>query len=421
MIDKPPQVEIMAPAGSWESFSAAIRAGADSVYFGAGGLNMRNMSSANFSLPDVRKLVGLAKAAGVKSYLTLNTIIYDADMNTLKETLKTAKDSGVDAVIVSDLAALKQAADLGLKIHLSTQLNISNRESLSFFSQWGDVAVLARELNLTQVKALHQTILQDKICGPSGNLLRLEIFVHGALCMAVSGKCHLSLHQYNTSANRGECLQACRRGYGLRDLETGEELTVDNEFLMSPKDLKTIHFLDRILYAGVNVLKIEGRGRKPEYVSETVACYKEAASSVLEGNFTAERVSEWDRRLGSVFNRGFWDGYYLGQRLGEWSGKYGSSSTKRRVLSGVCTNSYPRVGAAEFRLDASNLPGSQEVLITGPTTGALTMTPKELRVNGIEVDSAEQGSLVTFLVDRKVRRGDKLFSLVEVKRDEGEE
>jgi len=405
-------IEILAPAGSFESLSAAIRAGADSVYFGAGGLNMRSASSANFGRDDIRKIVRIASGHGLRTYLTLNSVLFDEELPAMRQTLDAAKAAGVSAVIVSDQAAILYASSIGLPVHLSTQLSISNAESLRFYSAWADAVVLARELNLEQVSAISRAIRDGDLRGPSGRQVRLEVFAHGALCMAVSGKCHLSLHQYNQSANRGACLQACRRSYRLTDLQTGDELEVDNERLLSPKDLKTIHFLDRLLASGVSILKIEGRARKPEYVRETVSCYREAVESLADGSFCQQKIADWDRRLSGVFNRGFWDGYYLGRRLGEWTNAYGSSAARKRVHAGVCLNYYRDAGVGLFRVEAGTVSAGDELLVTGPTTGALSLAAGELRVDGSCVASASRGMEVSFPVPRKVRRGDMLYRMV---------
>lgn len=405
-------IEILAPAGSYESLAAAIRAGADAVYFGAGGLNMRSASSANFGLSDLRKIVRLAAGAGVRTYLTVNSTLFDDELPAMRQLLDAAKSAGVSAVIVSDQAALLHASSIGLPVHLSTQLSISNVESLRFYARWADVVVLARELNLEQVSALYRKVMDDDIRGPSGKLVRLEMFAHGALCMAISGKCYLSLQQYDSSANRGACLQACRRSYRLTDAQSGDELVVDNERLLSPKDLKTIHFVDRLIGSGVRILKIEGRARNGEYVRETVSCYREAVESLVDGSYGPGKVAAWDERLAMVFNRGFWNGYYLGQRLGEWTGAYGASSTKKRVHLGICHNYYQKAGAASFRIEADTLRAGDEVLVTGPTTGALSLMLEELRVDDSVVDVATRGMDVTFRVERKVRRGDMLYKMV---------
>jgi len=407
-------IEILAPAGSYESLSAAIRAGADAVYFGAGGLNMRSASSANFGLDDLRKIVRIASGNGVRTYLAVNITLFDEELPAMRQLLDAARAAAVSAVIVSDQAALMYAASIGLSIHLSTQLNISNVDSLRFYSRWADVVVLARELNLDQVATIYRTVRDEDIRGPAGELVRLEVFAHGALCMATSGKCYLSLHQYNSSANRGACLQACRRSYRLTDMQSGDELLVDNERLMSPKDLKTIHFLDRLVDSGVRVLKIEGRARNGEYVRETVSCYREAVEALVDGSYGPEKIAGWDERLAAVFNRGFWDGYYLGQRLGEWTSAYGAATTKKRVHLGVCLNYYPKAGVACFRIEAGVLRAGEEVLVTGPTTGALSLVPEELRVDDRVVLAGERDKEVTFRVGRKVRRGDVLYRMVAV-------
>ncbi|GAB1458050.1 peptidase U32 family protein [Spirochaetota bacterium] len=403
----------MAPAGSFASLAAAIRAGADSVYFGAGGLNMRQASSANFSLVDLGKIARIASGSGVKTYLTLNSTLFDSELAAMRQAMDAAKEAGVSAVIAADHAAIAYASSIGLELHLSTQLSISNVDALRFYARWADVVVLARELDLGQVAAIRDAIEAEGICGPSGKPLRIEIFVHGALCMAISGKCHLSLHQYNRSANRGACLQACRRGYLLTELDTGDAIAVDNQYLMSPKDLKTIHFLDRILDSGVRVLKIEGRARPPDYVQATVSCYREAVEAILDGSYGSQKVADWDRRLSEVFNRGFWDGYYLGQRLGEWSGHYGSAATKKRVYVGYCTHYFSALGVASFIIENEGIAPGNDLLIVGASTGALSARPEELRVDNLPVTVALRGSEPSFKVDRKARQGDKLYKLVD--------
>ena len=341
-------IEIMAPAGSWESLYAAIQAGADSIYFGIGKLNMRSNSSSNFSTDDLRKIVAICNENKVKSYLTVNTIIYDEDIQTIKEVINIAKEVNVSAIIASDISALMYANSVGVDIHLSTQLNITNIESLKFYAQFADVVVLARELNMNQVKEIYEAIKKEQIKGKNGELIRIEMFCHGALCMAVSGKCYLSLHEKDKSANRGACNQICRRAYIVKDKDSEIELEIDNEYIMSPKDLKTIHFLNKILDAGVRVLKIEGRARGPEYVKTVVSCYREAVESYIDNSFTEEKIKNWDKRLARVFNRGFWDGYYLGQRLGEWSHVYGSAATHKKVYVGKVTNYYNNIGVTEI-------------------------------------------------------------------------
>jgi putative protease len=405
-------IEILAPVGSRESLAAALRARADSIYFGVGGLDMRSGSATGLALGDLRRIVGTAAGMGVKSYLTVNATLYDDDLPAMRGLLDAARAVGVHAVIAADQAAIAHAAAIGLPVHLSTQLSVSNSAAVSFYAQWADVVVLARELNLEQVQAIHKAIVERDIRGPSGELVRIELFAHGAICMAISGKCHLSLHQYGRSANRGECLQACRRKYLLTDLETGDGIAVDHQCLLSPKDLKTIHFLDRIIAAGVRILKIEGRARPPEYVAETVACYREAVQAIAAGTYGTQQVTDWDRRLAAVFNRGFWDGWYLGQRLGEWTGMYGSAATRKRVYVGRCTNYFSKAGAASFLVESAALEPGDALLITGPTTGALYATPREIRVDDAVVSQAVRGMEPSFSVERRVRRADRLYKLV---------
>ncbi len=401
--------EIMAPVGSYESLAAAINAGADSVYFGVEGLNMRSRSSANFTLDDLRRIVGITTAAGVKTYLTVNTIVYDQDLDKVDEIVRAAAEAGVSAIIASDLAVFAACRRHGVEIHISTQCNISNIEAVRFYAAYADVMVLARELNLDQVEAIHRRIMDEDIRGPHGAPVRLEMFCHGALCMAVSGKCYLSLHQMNSSANRGACTQICRRGYRVTDLETGDELEVENKYIMSPKDLKTIHFIDRMADAGVRVFKIEGRARGPEYVLTAVQCYSEALSSLCDGTYSAEKVAQWDERLGRIFNRGFWNGYYLGQRLGEWSGKYGSSASrvKQYVAKGV--KYFSRSGVGEFLMEGAELCRGDEVVITGPTTGALIITVDDIRVDGKSVEQTTKGESFSIAVPAKIRPSDRLY------------
>ena len=403
----------MAPVGSRESLAAALAAGTDAVYFGIEGLNMRSRSSSNFSTDDMRDIVAQCDALGVKTYLTVNTIVYDSDMPRMREIIDAAKDAGVSAIIASDMAAILYAREIGQEVHISTQVNVTNIEAVRFYSQFADVMVLARELNLDQVKEIHEAILRDGITGPGGKPIRLEMFCHGALCMAVSGKCYMSLHEMNSSANRGACNQICRRSYTVRDRETDEELVVDTKFIMSPKDLKTIHFLDRMVEAGIRVFKIEGRARGPEYVHEAVQCYSEALQAVCDGSFSEEKVSVWDERLGKIFNRGFWNGYYLGQRLGEWSAKYGSSATRTKVYAAKTMRYFPKIGVGEFRLEAGSLKVGEEVVITGPTTGALIFKVEELRVDLKPVDEVKKGELFSMPVPEKVRPSDRLYRWVE--------
>ena len=404
--------EIMAPAGSWESLSAAIKAGADSVYFGIEKLNMRAKSSSNFTTQDLREIVRICNENNVKSYLTVNTILYDNDLTLMREIIDVAKESQVSAVIASDVSALMYANQVGVEVHLSTQLNISNVESLKFYAQFADVVVLARELNMEQVSEIYQAIERDNIRGRSGELIRIEMFCHGALCMAVSGKCYLSLHEKNISANRGACNQICRRGYVVKDKDSEIELEIDNEYIMSPKDLKTIGFIDEMMRAGVRVFKIEGRARGAEYVKTVVGCYREAIESVLEGTFTDEKKADWDLRLSKVFNRGFWNGYYLGQRLGEWSSNYGSEATHKKIYVGKCTNYFQKIDVAEFLLEAQYLEVGDEILITGETTGAYEDHVEEMRVQLQAVDRVDKGTYFSMKTKELVRRNDKLFKIV---------
>lgn len=402
----------MAPAGSWESLAAAIKAGADSVYFGIESLNMRAHSAARFTVNDLDAIVGRCKEAGVKSYLTVNTIIYGEDLQLMRSICDAAKTSGISAIIASDVAVLQYCNSIGQEIHLSTQLNISNIEALKFYARFADVAVLARELNMGQVSEIAQQIDEQNVLGPNGQRVRIEMFCHGALCMAISGKCYLSLNNLGYSANRGACLQVCRRSYTVRDRETGVELDVDNKYIMSPKDLKTIRFVDRMVKAGVKVFKIEGRARGPEYVYTTVQCYKQALEAALEGTTTEAMKDQWDERLKTVFNRGFWDGYYLGQRLGEWNKEYGSSATERKVYVGKGIKYFSKIGVAEFQLEANTLDKDDKLLITGPTTGALFLNADEIRYDLQPVDHAEKGWRVSIPVPEKVRPSDKLYKLV---------
>ncbi len=404
--------EIMAPAGSWESLHAAIKAGADSVYFGIEKLNMRAKSSSNFTTDDLREIVRICKENNVKSYLTVNTILYDNDLALMREIIDTAKEVEVSAIIASDVSALMYANQIGVEVHLSTQLNISNVEALKFYAQFADVVVLARELNMEQVSEIYQAIINENIRGKSGNLIRIEMFCHGALCMAVSGKCYLSLHEKNLSANRGECNQICRRGYIVKDKDSEIELEIDNEYIMSPKDLKTIGFIDKMMEAGVRVFKIEGRARGPEYVKTVVGCYSDAIMAVVDGTFSPEKVAEWDIRLSKVFNRGFWNGYYLGQRLGEWSANYGSAATHKKVYVGKCTNYFQKIGVAEFLLEAQYIEVGDEILITGETTGAYEDNIAEMRVELKPVERVEKGTYFSIKTKELVRRNDKLFKIV---------
>lgn len=402
----------MAPVGSRDSLYAAFQAGADSVYFGVGALNMRSHSANHFGIADLREIAALCRERGVKSYLTVNTIIYDGDMGQMREIIDAACEAGVSAVIASDVAAMAYCRRRGMEVHLSTQLNISNTEALRFYSQFADVAVLARELSLSQVEQIHRNILEQGICGPGGKPVRIEMFCHGALCMAVSGKCYMSLDNLGSSANRGQCLQVCRRGYTVRDRETGVELDIDNKYIMSPKDLKTIRFLDRMVSAGVRVFKIEGRARGPEYVLTVTQCYKEALQAVIDGTFTEERKDAWDKRLATVFNRGFWDGYYLGQRLGEWNDKYGSLATERKEYAGRGVKYYSNIGVGEFIIDSGEISVGDKLLVTGPTTGAVYFPASEIRFDLKPVSRAAKGQVVSIPVEAKIRKNDKLFRII---------
>jgi putative protease len=405
--------EIMAPAGSYESLMAAIQGNADSVYFGAEQLNMRAGSSHNFTLSDLRKIVSLCRDNGLKSYLTVNVVVYDQEIKQMQEIIDVAADSGVTAIIASDLSAINYAFSKGVEVHLSTQMNVSNSEALRFYSQWADVVVLARELNLDQVKHIYNTIRENDIRGPGGELVRIEMFVHGALCMAISGKCYLSLHENNTSANRGNCYQTCRKAYIVTEKESGHQLEIDNEFIMSPKDLCTIGFIDRIIDAGARVFKIEGRARSAEYVKTVALCYDEAVNAVIEGTYSADKIELWKKRLSTVFNRGFWDGYYLGQRLGEWNTRYGSSATKRKLYLGKITNYFTKAGVAEIKLENGNLSSGEEILISGPTTGVLELTVGEIRVDLKETATALKGEFCSVKTGEFVRRSDKVYKWID--------
>ena len=382
------EFEIMAPVGSRESLAAAIQAGADSVYFGIGQLNMRSHSANHFTIDDLKEIAGICREKGVKTYLTVNTIIYGEDIDTMHTIIDAAKASGISAVIASDVAVMTYCNKTGVEVHLSTQLNISNIEALKFYAQFADVVVLARELNISQVSDIYRQIKEQDIRGPHGDLIRIEMFCHGALCMAVSGKCYMSLHNANRSANRGECVQICRRSYTATDNETGNQLEIDNKYIMSPKDLKTIRFINRLMEAGVRVFKIEGRARGPEYVHTVVGCYKEAVRSVLEGTFTEDRKDQWDKRLATVFNRGFWDGYYQGQALGEWNKHYGSNATEKKVYIGKGVRFFSKLGVAEFSVEAAEFRPGDRLLITGPTTGVMYVTPEEIHGDNGAVDVA---------------------------------
>ena len=402
----------MAPVGSRESLAAAIHAGANSVYFGIGKLNMRSHSANHFTIDDLKEIAETCNAQNIKTYLTVNTVIYGEDITTMHEIIDAAKDANITAVIASDVAVMMYCRQVGVEVHLSTQLNISNIDALKFYAQFADVAVLARELNMDQVKEIHEQIIKQNICGPKGQPIRIEMFCHGAFCMAISGKCYMSLHDANRSANRGECVQICRRSYTVTDNETGNQLEIDNKYIMSPKDLKTIRFIDRMMDSGVRVFKIEGRARGPEYVHTVVTCYREAIQSVLDGTFTEDKKDKWDERLSTVFNRGFWDGYYQGQKMGEWTKEYGNKATEKKVLIGKVMKYFSRLGVAEIAVEANTFAKGDKLLITGNTTGAMYLNAEEIRYDLKPVDVAEQGWRVSIPVPDKVRPNDKLFKLI---------
>lgn len=405
--------EIMAPVGSYESLQAAIQGGADSIYFGVEHLNMRSRSSNNFTLEDLHNIAGIAQENKLRTYLTINTIIYDREIELMKKVVDAAKQAGITAIIAADQAVMSYAFEQGVEVHLSTQLNISNFETLKFYAHFADVVVLARELNMEQVAEIYIKIHQNDLRGPKGERIKIEMFAHGALCMAVSGKCYLSLHENNHSANRGACMQMCRREYTVIDKDSGYQLDVDNEYIMSPKDLKTIHFLNKMVDSGVRVFKIEGRARSAEYVKTVVQAYHEALESIVDDSFGEEKINLWDEKLSRVFNRGFWDGYYLGQKLGEWSSTYGSAATKKKVLLGKCSNYFSKLQVAEFQLESNELAVGDEILITGPTTGAIETTIEEIRVNLEPVKKAVKGDAFSIKIEEKIRRADKLFKIVD--------
>ena len=406
--------EIMAPVGARESLAAAIQAGADSIYFGIEKLNMRAHSASTFTIDDLREIAATCNEHGIKTYLTVNTIIYNEDIPLMHEIVDAAKEAGISAVIASDVAVMTYCNKVGQEVHLSTQLNISNVEALKFYAQFADVVVLARELNMSQVAEVHRLAEEQNICGPSGQPVRIEMFCHGALCMAISGKCYLSLDNANRSANRGECIQLCRRSYTVTDNETGTQLEIDNKYVMSPKDLKTVRFIDKMMKSGVRVFKIEGRARGPEDVYTVVKCYKEAIQSVIDGTFTEKKKDQWDERLATVFNRGFWDGYYLGQKLGEWNKNYGSCATEKKVYVGKGVKYFSKLGVAEFAIEAADFKKGDKLLITGPTTGVIYMNADEIRYDLEPVEEARKGQRVSMPVPAKVRPSDKLFKLERV-------
>lgn len=402
----------MAPVGSKESLVAAIQSGADSVYFGIGRLNMRSHSANHFTIDDLNYIARMCNRKGIKTYLTVNTVIYGDDLGTMREIIDAAKTAGISAVIASDVAVMIRCREVGMEVHLSTQLNISNIEALKFYAQFADIVVLARELNMEQVAEINRQIIEQNITGPGGELVRIEMFCHGALCMAISGKCYMSLHDANRSANRGECVQICRRSYTVTDNETGTQLEIDNKYIMSPKDLKTVRFIDQMMNAGVRVFKIEGRARGPEYVHTVVSCYKEAIASVLNGTFSENKKDEWDERLASVFNRGFWDGYYQGQTMGEWTRNYGNKATEKKVLVGKVIKYFSRLGVAEISVEASEISVGEKILITGTTTGIMNFRAEEIRYELEPVEKAEKGWRVSIPVPRKVRPNDKIYKLI---------
>jgi putative protease len=406
------EIQLLAPAGDFESLMAAIQGGADAVYFGVGNLNMRAGSSKNFSISDLEEIKSRCSEHGTKTYVTLNTVMYDEDLEYAKGIIDEVRKARIDAIIASDFSVINYARSSGLRVHISTQANVSNIESLKFFANFGDVIVLARELSLEQVKEICRQVDDENVTGPNGEKIKIETFAHGALCMAISGKCYLSLHEKNKSANRGECMQLCRRGYTVTEKDDGYQLDIDNEYIMSPKDLSTISFIDQLLDAGVQVLKIEGRGRPPEYVKTTTACYREAIDAWKEGSFSSAKIKNWEKRLQSVFNRGFWEGYYMGKKTGEWSDKYGSSTTKRKVYLGKGMNYFSKIGVAEFLMETRSLQVGDEILITGPTTGVIETTVKEIRVDLKPVEQTVKGERFSMPIGSIVRRSDKLFKLI---------
>jgi putative protease len=406
-------IELLAPAGSWESLMAAIQGGADAIYFGLEQLNMRARSSFNFTRDDLPRIVTIAKENHIKTYLTINTVIYDHELIIMRDLIDLAKKERVDAIIASDQAVMDYAFKAGVEVHLSTQLNISNIDSLKFYSSFADVMVLARELNLNQVAGISNGIETQDLKGPSGKKVKIEMFVHGALCMSISGKCYLSLHEYNHSANRGDCLQACRRSYLVTDTESGSQLEIDNQYIMSPKDLMTIHFLNKILDSGVRVLKIEGRARSPEYVKTVTSCYNEAIHSILQNTFNQQKIELWKHKLSTVFNRGFWDGYYLGQKLGEWSSVYGSMASKRKTYCAKITNYFEKIGVAELLIETGELNPGDEIIITGPTTGVVESVVNEIRIDDQKVSKAGKGVKCSIAIEKAVRRADKVYRLVD--------
>ncbi len=407
-------IELMAPVGSYESLMAAIQGGANSIYFGIEQLNMRARSSNNFTKDDLREIVKICKENEVKTYLTVNTVLYDNEINLMHEVIDSAKENGVTAIIAADVSAIIYASSIDVEVHISTQCNITNIESVKFYAQFADVVVLARELTLDQVANIYHQIVKQNIRGPKGELIQIEMFAHGALCMAVSGKCYLSLHEKSSSANRGACMQTCRKAYTVIEKETGNELEIDNQYIMSPKDLCTIGFVNKLIDAGVRVLKFEGRARSPEYVKTVLSCYSEAVDAYLDGSYGEEKIAAWKEELSTVFNRGFWDGYYMGQKLGEWSSEYGNRATQRKMLIGKGTNYFNKIKVAEFQLESQELTVGDKILITGPTTGVVETTIEEIRVDLKPVEKAVKGDSFSIALDTVIRRSDKLYKIVDV-------
>lgn len=405
------KIELMAPAGNFESMTAALKAGADSVYFGVEQLNMRARATMNFTLENLNEVAELCASYGAKSYITLNTIVYDHDLSLVKRIITEAKEAGITAIIAADQAAINFAKEIGLEVHISTQVNVTNIETVKFYANFADVMVMARELSVKQMKDICDAVIREDVRGPSGNLVEIEVFAHGALCMAVSGKCYLSLHSHNSSANRGACIQNCRRSYTVKDDE-GNELLIDNEFIMSPKDLCTIDFLDQLLDTGITVMKIEGRGRAPEYVKTVIECYREAIDAYYEDSYTEDKIAAWMTRLGSVYNKGFWSGYYLGQKMGEWSKKKDSSATQKKLFLGRGTHYFPKANVGEFKLESHSLSVGDKILVTGPTTGVVEQTIEEIRVETKPVKEAIKGQIVSIKVEERIRLNDKLYKVI---------
>ena len=413
MKDKYNNIEIMAPVGSYEALSAAIQAGAGSIYFGIGKLNMRSKSTKNFTLDDLHNIATICNEHNVKSYVTINTVVFDEELDEMRQLVDAVKSNGISAIIASDQSVIQYARQIGVEVHMSTQCNITNIEAIKYYSQFADVMVTAREVSVNQVKAITRKIEEQNIRGPKGELIRIEVFCHGALCMAVSGKCYLSLDNFNTSANRGACVQPCRRGYEVQDRDKEITLAIENEYIMSPKDLCTLPFLDQLLDAGVKILKIEGRGRSPEYTKVTVGVYSEAVEAIKNGEFTEEKVAAWTERLRSVYNRDFWDGYYLGRKTGEWTQRYGSQATKTKVFVGTVTNFFGKINVAEIKMETQDLKVGDDIMIIGPTTGVYEDTVSEIRVDLKAVESTEKGELCSIPAKDTIRRGDKVYKVID--------